>query len=357
MSILIKNFHETEFIKLPGDQYYTLEMILSSIDAILLFLGLGLETLVIASILRVHQKSVDTLFVLSLCCADFIFNLYQIPALLIVLAAGGWQFGGAGCKISTAMIVTTLAISITSITFITLNRYLAILHKQNITRNQAVVMITSAWIVLTAISILYISNKELAEKSIALQPSRLYCFYDFGSDDAVVITGLITILCFMAVPLLFLIIAYSQIIVFYRSMNRRWDEYVFSQVYKSEKKLLIKAIAITMTFFATYSVELIVRLYQFVTKKDVHLIIDLVGTMGICSNTLLNSIILLNYDAHVQKSALEMLGLEEWWKSRKSEKSTIKSNVEKAAEKKTSIQNTQPAIDTIELTPKLLIIH
>ena len=49
-------------------EYYTTEMAIGSINCILLFLGIVLETLVIASILpRVRSyKYVDTLFMLSL---------------------------------------------------------------------------------------------------------------------------------------------------------------------------------------------------------------------------------------------------------------------------------------------------
>ena len=66
MSILIKDFNGNDLIKVP-EEYYTTERILGCICAVLLFLGILLETLVIASIVRVRQKTVDTLFVLSLC--------------------------------------------------------------------------------------------------------------------------------------------------------------------------------------------------------------------------------------------------------------------------------------------------
>ena len=76
----------------------------------------------------------------------------------------------------------------------------------------------------------------------------------------------------------------------------------------------MKAIAISSAFFATYGFELTFRVYEFITKTDVDPMIDLIGTLGICSNTLLNSIILLRFDGFVQSSALEMLGLQDWWK-------------------------------------------
>ena len=40
------------------------------------------------------------------------------------------------------------------------------------------------------------------------------------------------------------------------------------------------------------------------------------STIGVCLNTLLNSIILLKFDGFVQSSAIELLGLEEWWRKR-----------------------------------------
>lgn len=56
-----------------------------------------------------------------------------------------------------------------------------------------------------------------------------------------------------------------------------------------------------------------IRLYEFVSKTDVDLVVDLAASSGICCNTLLNSIILLKFDGLVQSSAIELLGLEEWW--------------------------------------------
>lgn len=59
---------------------------------------------------------------------------------------------------------------------------------------------------------------------------------------------------------------------------------------------------------------MIIRLYEFSSKSSIHPVVDLIGAIGICSNTLLNSIILLAYDGLVQTSALELLGLEKWWR-------------------------------------------
>lgn len=220
MSILVKNFNESKVIKFK-EEYYTALMSIGSIGAILLFLGIIFETLTIASILRVRQKSVDTLFVLSLCCADLIYNLYQITSNMIVLSAGGWSVGQKGCLVSCAMILGTLGISILSITLLTLNRYMAIIWKVNITRTQALVMIGAIWIILCLIVVLYLSSKELSENSISLQPSYFYCLLDFSSNDPIVITALITVLVFLALPIFFLSYAYSKIFIFYRAMNRK----------------------------------------------------------------------------------------------------------------------------------------
>ena len=119
------------------------------------------------------------------------------------------------------MIIITLATSILSVTFITLNRYLAIIWKINITRFQAQMMIASTWVTIVLVTTLYNSNKELSENSLALQTSYTYCFLDFSSRDPIVIIALITILIFMSIPLLFMIFAYSQIILYYKDMNRK----------------------------------------------------------------------------------------------------------------------------------------
>ena len=81
---------------------------------------------------------------------------------------------------------------------------------------------------------------------------------------------------------------------------------------------------------ASYSFELIIRVYQFTTKSQVNTILDLVGTVGICCNTLWNSLLLLNFDGFVQSSALELLGLDQWWKekvNKSKENALVRSNL------------------------------
>ena len=55
----------------------------------------------------------------------------------------------------------------------------------------------------------------------------------------------------------------------------------------------------------------------FAIKSSIHSVIDMIGAIGICSNTLLNSIILLAFDGLVQTSALELLGVQKWWNETK----------------------------------------
>ena len=243
MTILLKDIYGNDLVKIP-QEHYTETMVVGSINTILLFLGLVMETLVIVSILRIRQKTVDTLFILSLCCADLCFNLYMFPSFIIILSKGGWSTGTTiliygtaliqiigvlGCKLTNSTIIATHAISILSVTFITLNRYLLIIWKKAITRYQALAMIAIAWISLPCVISIYGTNKERSDISVGIEPSFLYCFMDFTSTNPVVIVALLIIITFMSAPFAFMSLAYTQIILFYRKMNRS-REYVTSQV-------------------------------------------------------------------------------------------------------------------------------
>ena len=217
---IIMNMNGTDLIPFNQD-HYTVILTFVSIDLVLLFLGILSETLVIAAICRVRQKSADALFVLSLCCADLICNLFQFPTLSIALSAGGWKIGALGCKFSVSFIIATLGTSIVSITFITLNRYLAIIWKRNITRTQSLWMILAGWLFFPTCILLYASNQQLTDSSVALQPSNIYCMLDFSSSNPIVLIVLIIIFAFMTFPLIFMIYAYSRIILFYMDMNRK----------------------------------------------------------------------------------------------------------------------------------------
>ena len=69
-------------------------------------------------------------------------------------------------------------------------------------------------------------------------------------------------------------------------------------------------------------------MYQLITKSDISPLVDFIGGLGICSNTLLNSLVLLIFDGSVQSSALEMLGLEEWWRQKYSKNEKIVAKLE-----------------------------
>ena len=139
------------------------------------------------------------------------------------------NLGALGCKLFNSIIIATHAISILSVTFITLNRYMLIIWKKAITRYQALAMIAIAWISIPIIIILYGVNKERSDISLGIEPSFLYCFMDFTSTNPVIIVGLLIIITFMSAPFVFMSLAYTQIILFYRKMNRS-REYVTSQV-------------------------------------------------------------------------------------------------------------------------------
>ena len=236
MSILLKDFNGTDLIPFPLENADA-EMIIGVVNAALLFFGILLETLVIAAILRVRQKPVDTLFVLSLCCADLIFNLYMFYSVFIVWIADGWSTGQVGCKVSMVMAMSSLGISIISVGYITLNRYLAIIWKRNITRFEALVIISLSWIFV----LLLIGSFALllSDDTIALQPSHWYCYIEFAADNSSVILCAIIQFVFMTIPQIFLVYAYSKIISFYREMNRKKKK-VTSEVFCKYNKHLIK---------------------------------------------------------------------------------------------------------------------
>ena len=197
------------------------QKIIGSIAAVLLLLGIIFETVVIASILRVRQKPVDTLFILALCIVDLLFNLLMFPLLVFNIMAEGWASGQFGCQVAAFFAISAIGISIISITFITLNRYLIIMKQIYISKSQCLWMIAGAYLCMTIFILVYSSNKSLVENSIALQPSLSYCLLDFASIDPIVFTVLITNAVFLSVPVIFMTIAYYQIIAFYRNMNRK----------------------------------------------------------------------------------------------------------------------------------------
>lgn len=167
MSIAIKDMVGTELIPFGPDF-----MTFCVLNDFLLIGGIIVGGIVIASILRLRDKSVDTLFVLSLCLADMTFNVYQLIFNGITCTDGGWKTGWLGCLIANDIVITCLGLSIFSILLITLNRYLLIIWKKRITRIQALVMIAIIWLGLPLIMVLSALVEVYSFDAIALQPSH-----------------------------------------------------------------------------------------------------------------------------------------------------------------------------------------
>lgn len=263
-SILIKNFNGTDVIPFGVDPVESGVFLL--FNGALLFQGLIQETIVVLAILRIRQKTVDTLFVLSLCSADLIFNLYQFCGGAILTTRQGWATGVVGCKINMALILCVLATSILSVTYMTLNRYLVIIWRKYISRPQSLFMIGITWAFFPSLFlIMFMASPELMENMVALQPGRFYCLIDFTSRDPLVTPIVVTTLVIMTIPMVLLVLAYTQIISFYIRMNRSREnippqvfyispECSHLKVYDSERKLIVKAIAITASYFFIYTI-------------------------------------------------------------------------------------------------------
>ena len=110
-----------------------------------------------------------------------------------------------------------------------------------------------------------------------------------------------------------------------------------------ERKLVIKAMAITFAFLFTYSLKLCCYIYEMVTKTYVHPISDAVAACAICFNALLNSFVLLSFDGLIQSSALEMFGLKSWFARRR--RTHLDKGVEQIALEK---QERQEKVDEID---------
>lgn len=229
MSILLKDFNGAELIPFVSGQEEATKAILI-ISYLNLWCGLFLEAIVLSAIGRLRHKSVDMLFTASLCCADFVYNFYLIIEITILLYSNGWSTGMIGCRITATMINIGLGISIFSLSFITLNRYLSIIWKYNISRLQALLMIFSIWIDGPIIGVLlFYYAGEYLNRITALQSSHLYCLLEYSSNDPEATPALLSTLIFVSIPMIFLIFAYSSIIIFYVKANRS-REFITSEV-------------------------------------------------------------------------------------------------------------------------------
>jgi hypothetical protein len=233
------------------------------------FIGIIIDILIIYSLLKQRDISIDSQFILSLTIADFLFCACFLGPGLYNALKGGWATGQAGCLFSTIAVIYTLGMSILSITGMTLHRYLIVIHQYHLTQKHVYIILSVLWSGLAIIVASFALSQHFREYGVGLTASLLYCFIVLTRRETLNIIAGYTILTFIMIPMTFLVYAYYRIVVTYSKLLARKKIKESESIQKSpemeknpkqisikkkqtqtrqETRLITKAIAITGSF-------------------------------------------------------------------------------------------------------------
>ncbi|CAF1324977.1 unnamed protein product [Rotaria sordida] len=187
-------------------------IVLSICSLITIFTILGNGLVLIAVKLRFHARSYSDYFIVSLCLADFFVGLFVMPVMTIHSIYLRWPFHYRLCYIWMSIDFTCSTASFLTLASMALDRYYALttpyFHLRNRSHTSVLIFIISSWAIPFAV---WPFSIFLAHQFISTKPACTHPAHPF------IIVILCT--CFYYIPLLFMLVCYSRIIVNIRNIE------------------------------------------------------------------------------------------------------------------------------------------
>ncbi|XP_056599915.1 leukotriene B4 receptor 2b [Triplophysa dalaica] len=211
--------------------------------SIVFLLGVPGNLFIIWSVLaRARKRSVTTLLILNLACADGFLMCLTI-FFIIYLAKHNWIFGGAMCKVLFYLCNTNMYASIMIITLMSLHRVVAVVwpaHLPACTRKRRVsCLLVGMWIVVFLLALPAVIFRAEKEKNVNGKRHILCAVHHNRSEHVVFQYTLETTVGFL--------VPYAIIVGSYVCILRRLRQTRFRKMIRSEN--LIHAIIITFCIF------------------------------------------------------------------------------------------------------------
>lgn len=149
------------------------------------------------------KKTVNSVWLLNLALADFVFLLFLPLYIDYILRDFHWDFGVATCKISSFVFVMNMYASVLFLTVLSVDRYVSVVHlgwsQRFRTRERAWAACACVWLAAAALS-----SPALVFRDTMRLHDRVICFNNFHTQDArtaavrhIVIVALRTVVGFL----------------------------------------------------------------------------------------------------------------------------------------------------------------
>lgn len=273
----------------------------------LTLISLVMDGIIIVAIVRQRNIPIDSRFILSLSIADALFALMG-SIVMISTFAGGMvtPLDRTACLINAIALVYLCSVSIFSLVALTTNRYLVIMHEMRLSEGRADLLIVCMWIILMGVVVSFSFALNL-DVSISLDVTRAYCGMNWTSSDPLAASANIACMVVIAIPIIFIAMAYSQMIYSYSKSQRVIRERGSEFWTPNEKKLVIKACAITLGYFLSWTPYLIKIVIEMVKKDSVSKSFSFFAEFAVGVAPMVNAIILWRFDAQVRIEVDKMI--------------------------------------------------
>ncbi|XP_067220184.1 leukotriene B4 receptor 2b [Chanodichthys erythropterus] len=227
--------------------------------SIVFLLGVPGNLFIIWSILaRARKRSVTTLLILNLACADSCLMCLTI-FFIIYLAKQNWVFGGVMCKMLFYLCNTNMYASIMIITLMSLHRLVAVVwptYLKACTRRRTVLLaLGGLWIVVFLLAL----PALIFRKTEKYGEGRILCGTHHSSPQHVILQYTLETVVGFLVPYVIIVSSYVRIL-------RRLRQTMFKRRIRSEN--LIQAIIVTFCiFWLPYHIINIVQVMEVLTQK------------------------------------------------------------------------------------------
>ncbi|XP_033112462.1 orexin receptor type 2-like [Anneissia japonica] len=191
-------------------------VIVSTYVVIFLFSLIGNSLVCLTVLQNEHMRTVTNMYIVNLSIADILVTIVCIPMTVTHEISQTWFFGPTACKLIYYFQIVFIGVSIFTLTFIALDRYLAICcpFKYKINRCRTVVLIAIAWLLsfIIALPLYFVQtyeehflkehhNKELLSK----------CQENWGNETVQRLYHVGLAMALYVIPLTVISLAYTKV--------------------------------------------------------------------------------------------------------------------------------------------------
>lgn len=274
---------------------------------------------------------------ISLCISD----LFQLTASFVHMASNfyhnGWKMGHQGCVTYEIFAVVSAITSGLTLTAIAVDRYLTIFHDHILTTAKALKVTFALWFIAFQFA-LYPYYFGTSDYSVAMTSAKTQCTLNWQTPTTLDTAIVAFLLCLIFASFNTMVFVYFKIVTIYLRRDKTkkvaGTQTATQQQVKDanatslEKKLTIKAIALTLNFVGILSPYVLAMMYEMISKQNTAPSFDATVGLLFLSSSVLNPILFYYFDARIKRSVNDLLGIKPPTEQRKQKKQEDEKPVE-----------------------------